>query len=140
MKLILVLLLLGIIISGCIGNPVKQVPVIHVNITLVEKDGNVDVVNYKLNQEMVNYLARPKTTQPESFPAITARTMIAKGKNSTIGPWEALPYKGNGDYSFNIGFKEDNYPVLNDKVNIFIYVWDKKGEVIGHFENDMVWE
>ncbi|HEX7627490.1 MAG TPA: hypothetical protein VF354_01030 [Candidatus Methanoperedens sp.] len=141
MKLILFLFLLsGIIISGCIGNPTKQVPVVHVNITYVEKQGFSEVENHKLTQGTVSYLARPKTIQPESFPAITARTMIVKGKNSTIGPWEALPYNGNGTYSFNIGFREDNYPIPNDKVNIYIYVWGKKGEIIGHFEGDMVWE
>lgn len=141
MKLILALFFLsGIIISGCIGNPTKEVPVVHVNITLVEKNGNVEVENYKLTQGMVNYLSRPKATQAESFPAITARTMIVKGMNSTIGPWETLPYKGNGTYSFNIGFKEDNYPVLDDKVHISIMiVVDTKGKQISYFAQDMIW-
>lgn len=142
MKFIFIFLILsGIIFSGCVGNPTKQVPVVHVNITLVEKDGNVEVENYKLTQDMVNYLSRPRTTQAESFPAITARTMIVKGKNSTIGPWETLPYKGNGTYSFNIGFKEDNYPVIDDTVHISIMiVADSKGKQISYFGQDMIWE
>lgn len=141
MKSILMLFLIsGMIISGCIGNSTKQVPVVHVNMTLVEKDGYVEVENYKLTQEMVNYLSRPRTTQAESFPAITARTMIVKGKNSSIGPWETLPYKGNGAYSFNIGFKEDKYPVLNDTVHISIMIVDIKGGQIGYFVQDMIWE
>lgn len=141
MKLILALFFLsGIIISGCIGNPTKQVPVVHVNITFVQKQGFAEVENYKITQDTVNYLGRPKTTQAESFPAITARTMIVKGKNSVIGPWETLSYKGNGTYSFNIGFKDDNYPVPDDKVHISIMVVDKKGERIGYFIQDMIWE
>ena len=141
MKSILMLFLLsGMIISGCIGNPAKQVPVVHVNMTLVENDGYVEVEDYKLTQEMVNYLSRPRTTQAESFPAITARTMIVKGKNSSIGPWETLPYKGNGTYSLNIGFKEDKYPVLNDSVHISIMIVDKEGGQTGYFVQDMIWE
>jgi len=141
MKLILVLFFFAaIIISGCVENPAKQVPVVHVNITFVEKQGFAEVKSYKLTQDTVNYLSRPKTTQAESFPAISARMMIVKGNNSTIGPWETLSYKGNGTYSFNIGFVNDNYPVLKDKVTIFIYVWDKKGERIGYFIQDMTWE
>jgi len=141
MKSILMLFLLsGMIISGCIGNPAKQVPVVHVNMTLVENDGYVEVEDYKLTQEMVNYLSRPRTTQAESFPAITARTMIVKGKNSSIGPWETLPYKGNGTYSLNIGFKEDKYPVLNDSVHISIMIVDKNGGQTGYFVQDMIWE
>ncbi len=141
MKSILMLFLIsGMIISGCIGNSTKQVPVVHVNMTLVEKDGYVEVENYKLTQELVNYLSRPRTTQAESFPAITARTMIVKGKNSSIGPWETLSYKGNGAYSFNIGFKEDTYPVLNDTVHISIMIVDQKGGQIGYFVQDMIWK
>ena len=141
MKSILMLFLFsGIIISGCIGNPAKQVPVVHVNITLVETDGYVEVENYRLTQELVNYLSRPRTTTAESFPAITARTMIVKGKNSSIGPWETLPYKGNGTYSFNIGFKEDKYPVLNDTVHISIMIVDKNGGQTGYFVQDMIWK
>ena len=139
-SILMLFFLSGMIISGCIGNSTKQVPVVHVNITLVEKDGYVEVENYKLTQEMVNYLSRPRTTQAESFPAITARTMIVKGKNSSIGPWETLPYKGNGAYSFNIGFKEDKYPVLNDTVHISIMIVDKKGGQIGYFVQDMIWK
>lgn len=142
MKRIFILLLLsGTIISGCIGNPTKEVPVVHVNITLFEKDGIVEVGNYKLTQDSDNYLSRPRATQAASFPAITARTMIVKGNNSSIGPWETLPYTGNGTYSFNIGFKEDNYPVLDDKVHISIMVVvDTKGKQISYFAQDMIWK
>lgn len=141
MKLILVLFFIaGMIISGCIGNPAKQVPVVHVNITFMEKQGFAEVENHKITRDTVNYLARPRTTQAQSFPAITARTMIVKDKNSIIGPWETLPYKGNGTYSFNIGFRDDNYPLPDDKVHISIMVVDKKGERIGYFIEDMIWK
>jgi len=140
MKSVIILcLIFGIMLSGCIANPAKQVPVVNVSITLVEKQGIVEVENYRLSQGTVNYLSRPKATQAESFPAITARTMITKGKNSTIGPWETLPYKGNGTYSFNIGFKEDNYPSLNDSVDIYIMIVDKNGGRIGYFTQDLTW-
>lgn len=141
MKIVLILFLFsGIIISGCVTNPTKQVPVIHINITLVEKQGHVEVENYRLTQETLNYLNRPKSTQVEVFPAISARTVILKGENSTIGPWENLAYKRNGTYSFDIGFVEGKYPVPNDKVNIFIYVWDEKGGRIGYFAQEMIWD
>jgi hypothetical protein len=135
----IIFLLLGIIISGCLSNPTKQVQVIHANITLVEKQGLVEVEDYRLIQGTVNYLNRPKSTQPEAFPAISARAVILKGENSTIGPWENLPYKGNGTYSFDIGF-EEVYPAAGDKINIYIYVWDKDGGRIGYLTQDIVWQ
>jgi hypothetical protein len=135
----IIFLLLGIIISGCLSNPTKQVPVIHANITLVENQGIVEAENYRLIQGTVNYLNRPKSTQPEAFPAISARAVISKGKNSTIGPWENLAYKGNGTYSFDIGFEEE-YPAPGDKINIYIYVWDKNGGRIGYLTQDIIWQ
>jgi len=141
MKLILGLFFIsGIIISGCIGNPTTEVPVVHVNITFMEKKGFAEVEKYNITQDTINYLGRPRTTQAESFPAIAARTMILKEKNSIIGPWETLSYKGNGTYSFNIGFEEDNYPVIDDKIHISIMVVDKKGERIGYFIKDIIWK
>jgi hypothetical protein len=141
MKSILILFLFtGIIISGCIENPAKQVPVIQANITYQEIQGFAEVENYKITEGTVSYLGRPKKTQAESFPAITARTMIVKDKNSIIGPWETLSYKGNGTYSFNIGFAEDHYPLPGDRVHISIMVVDKNGQRIGYFVQDMVWE
>jgi hypothetical protein len=141
MKLILIFLLLfGMILSGCISNPAKQVPVVQVNITFIEQQGIAQVGNYKLTQKTVNYLSRPRTTQAESFPAIAARTMIIKGKNSSIGPWETLPYKGNGTYSFNIGFNENDNPFINDSVHVSLMVVDLKGERIGYFAQDIIWK
>jgi len=136
----IIFFLFGILISGCIANLAKQVPVVNVNITFVEEHGIVETKDYKLIQRTVNYLSRPRTTQAESFPAITARTMIVKGINSTIGPWETLPYKGNGTYSFNLGFKEDNHPGINDTVHVSIMVVDTKGERIGYFVQNMIWK
>jgi hypothetical protein len=135
----IIFLLLGIIISGCVSNPTKQVPVIHANIILAEIQGLAEVENYKFIQGTVNYLNRPKSTQPEAFPAISARAVILKGENSTIEPWENLPYKGNGTYSFDIGF-EEKYPAPGDKINIYIYVWDKNEGRIGYLVQDIIWQ
>ncbi len=137
--LILLLLIFVIVVSGCIENPTKQVPVVHANITLAEKEGVVNFESYKLVQGTVNYLGRPRTEQAETFPAISARTVILKGENSTIGPWENLPYKGSGTYSFDIGFTEGKYPASKDNVNIYIYVWDEKGNRIGFISYQMIW-
>jgi hypothetical protein len=62
------------------------------------------------------------------------------GKNTVIGPWETLPYKGNGTYTFNIGFDAKRYPKTNDMVHITIMVVDSKGERIGYIIKDTKWE
>jgi hypothetical protein len=126
-------------ISGCI-NPAGQVPIVNVNITFIEKESIAEAENYTLTQETVSFLSRPRSTQAESFPAIAARTTIMKGKNSSIGPWETLPYKGSGAYSFNLGFYENHYPAPNDLVHISIMVVDKKGERIGYVTENIVWQ
>ncbi len=140
MKLIVIFLfILGIIVSGCIS-PTKEVPVVKVNLTFVEKQGIVEAENYKLMQGTIDYINRPRRTQAESFPAIGARATILKGKNSTMGPWEMTSYKGNGTYSFNIGFDEKHYPASNDTVHVSIYVLDKNGERIGAVIKDIIWK
>lgn len=126
-------------ISGCI-NPAGQVPIVNVNITFIEKEGIAEAENYTFTQGTVKYIARPRSTAAESFPAIAARTTIMKGKNSSIGPWETLPYKGSGTYSFNLGFHENHYPACNDFVHISIMVVDKKGERIGYVTENIVWK
>ncbi len=141
MKTLLILLILisGILISGCVQNPTKEVPVIKVNITFVEKEGVVQATEYSLTQGTVSYLDRPKKDEGP-FPAIAARTMISKGKNSTIGSWEMLSYTGPGTYSFNIGFDEKTYPESNDTVHVSIYVVNTKGERIGVQINNIIWK
>ena len=106
------------------------------NVTFVEKDGIVEVADYELTQESVSYLARP-VREHAPFPAISARTMIVNGKNSSIGPWEMLPYSGPGSYTMNLGFEAN--PVANDSIHVSVYVVDKDGERIGAFKDDLVW-
>ena len=64
--------------------------------------------NYTYSQGTVDYAGRPRTTRSK-FPAIAARTMVVRnntnGSTETLGPWETLPFKGNGTYNFNIGIK-----------------------------------
>ncbi len=139
-KIIIVLLILsGIIISGCIANPLRQVPVVKVNITFAEdKQGIAQVVNYTLTQGTVNYLSRPRQTVADSFPAIGSRMIIPK--YSSIGPWEMVPYKGSGTYSYNIGFDEKHYPVTNDTVHVSIIVVNANAGRIGNLEEIIKWK
>jgi len=142
--IIVLLLLLGTIVSGCIENPLKQVPVVKVNITFMEKNGKFYPENYTLTQGMVDYAARPIKNNVESFPAISARTMVVKngtnGTIETISLWENLPFKGKGTYNFNIGFNEKYYPGTGDLVHISIIVSDEKAERVGYVVENKVWE
>ncbi len=146
MKIAVILLILsGIIISGCIGNPLSEVPVVKVNITFVEKQGKIDVENFTVEQGIVNYLRRPKNIQAEKLPSIGARTALIKGKNSTIGPWEMTSFNGTGTYAFNIGFDEKHYPQKNDTVHVSIYLGvinktTRKGETVGFVTRDIIWK
>src|SRR5659263_678826 len=137
MRLIIVmLLLLGIIVSGCIDNPLKHVPVVKVNITFMEKEGKFYPENYTLTQGMVYYAARPMNTTVDKFPAISARTMVVKnntnGTIETLGLWENVLFKGKGTYNFNIGFNEKYYPDKGDLVHISIIVSDEKAQRVGY--------
>lgn len=142
--IIVLLLLLGIIVSGCIQNPLKQVPVVKVNITFMEKGGKFYPENYTMTQGTVDYAGRPRNTIVESFPAISARTMVlrnnTKGTSEATGPWETLPFKGNGTYNFNIGFDEKYYPNPGDLVHISVIVSDDKGRRVGYVVENKVWE
>lgn len=150
-KQVILILMSGILIttflSGCI-NPVKEVPIIKVNITYTERQGIAEVDTYSFIQDNVSYINRPKRTQAESFPAIIGRTTIIKKvmkdndkvNETVIGPWEAIPYKGNGRYSLDVGFYDGNYPEPGDMVHISIMVVDKNGERIGYVIENIVWK
>jgi hypothetical protein len=141
-KIIIMLLLLGIIVSGCIDNPLKQVPVVKVNVTFVEKEGQFYPEHITIIQGTVDYAARPMKTNVQSFPAISARVLVVKNNNATmqaLGQWENLPFTGNGTYNFNIGFNEKNYPNPGDLLGISIIVSDKNGRRIGYVTENQVW-
>ena len=138
-KILLILFLLSIVmISGCLNR--QEIPVIKVNIFLVERESIVEADNLILTQENVSYYDRPQKTQADSFPAIGARITINKGKSSIIGPWEMVSYKGGGNYSFNIGFGENYYPTIGESLHISIIIVDKDGERIGYIVKDIIWK
>lgn len=135
--IILLIFVVSILMSGCI-NP--DVPVIKVDITFVEKEGIVEEKNYTLTPANVSYIARPKKNYADSFPAIAGRSTIFDGKDTVIGPWETLSYKGSGVYKFNIGFDERRYPKINDMVHVTIMVVDKNGDRIGYVVENIKWK
>jgi hypothetical protein len=132
-------ILLSMFISGCV-NPLQEVPVIKIDISFVEKQGIVEAVNYRFTQENVSYFNRPLRVQADSFPAISARVSITKDNATTIGPWEIIPYKGSGNYSLNIGFRDNYRPVRGDPMHISIMVVDKTGQRIGYVIKNIVWQ
>lgn len=148
---IIALLIFSILIttflSGCI-NPMRQVPVMKINITYTEREGIVEADAHSFTQDNVSYLDRPKRTQAESFPAIIGRATTVKKiasdnaafNGTTVGPWEALPYKGNGSYSFYVGFTDGNYPESGDTIHISVMVVDKTGQRIGYIVEDTTWK
>lgn len=150
-KKIVILLISSILIttflSGCV-NPLKEVPVMKVNITYTERQGIVEADSHSFTQGNVSYIDRPKRTQAESFPAVIGRATIvkkitndnAKFNGTFIGPWEALSYKGNGSYSFNVGFSDGSYPESGDIVHISVMVVDSSGQRIGYLTEDSTWK
>ena len=138
--LLLVLsILLPIFVSGCL-NPLQDVPVIKINMTFVDKQGIAEAENFAFAQGNVSYIDRPKRVQAESFPAISARVTTRRGNETSIGPWEVIPYKGSGDYSLNIGFPKDYHPEIGDSLHISIIVIDKDGQRIGYVIKDTIWQ
>lgn len=135
--IILLIIATSILISGCIN---VDVPIIKVNITFVEREGIVEADHYTLTPENISYIARPKKNYAESFPAIAGRTTMFHGKDTVIGPWETLPYKGSGVYTFNLGFDERGYPKANDMVHVTIMVVDKNGDRIGYVIENIKWK
>jgi hypothetical protein len=140
---IVILFLIGILVSGCINNPFKQVPIVRVNITLAEKGGHVVAINQSFTPDFVDYGARPRSPVVKSFPAIVSRVVLVPKideKNSTIGQWETLGYNGNGTYSFKVGFLDGYYPQHNDTVFVTIMINGAKGERIGFVAKNIIWD
>lgn len=144
-KIIMLLVFIGIMISGCIENPLKEVPVVKVKVIIMEKEGNFVIDNFTAEQGTVNSINRPKRTQASSFPSIGTRALLTRGNKSTLGRWEMVPFNSAGTYSFNVGFLEENYPVTNDSIHLSIYLAGinkvtGKGETIGYTTWDFVWK
>lgn len=140
---IVILFLIGILVSGCITNPLKQVPVMKVDITLAEKGGRVEFVNHSYTPAFVDYAARPQNTVVKSFPGMISRAVLVPQndeKNSTIGQWETLGYEGNGTYSFKVGFVDGHYPQYNDTVFITIAIHAANGDRIGFAAQNIMWD
>jgi|SRR3972149_459077 len=145
--LMISIILFTIFLNGCV-NPAKDVPIIKVNVTYSEREGIVEADTYSFVQDNVSYINRPKKTVADSFPAIIGRATINKKiikdnekvNETIIGPWEAVTYKGDGSYSFDLGFHEGNYPEPGDQVHISIIVVDNKGERIGYIVADTIWK
>jgi hypothetical protein len=138
-----ILFLIGILVSGCINNPLEQVPVMKVNLTLVEKGGHVEAVNQSYTPTYVDYAARPQNPVVKSFPAIISQGVLVPQndkKNSTIGQRETLGYNGNGTYSFKVGFREGHYPKFNDTVFITIMINGANAERIGFVAQNILWD
>src|SRR3989304_5203182 len=110
--LMISIILFTIFLNGCV-NPAKDVPIIKVNVTYSEREGIVEADTYSFVQDNVSYINRPKKT---------------------------VAYKGDGSYSFDLGFHEGNYPEPGDQVHISIIVVDNKGERIGYIVADTIWK
>ena len=129
-----------ITISGCI-NPVKEVPVIKVNIMFADNQstGIVDAKNYTLTPGTVMYINRPVKTQADSFPAIASRVIVTDSNHSVIGPWEMTNYTGSGTYTYNIGFPENYYPTNKCKIHVTIMAANQTGGLMGYVVENIKW-
>ena len=147
MILLLFSILISTFISGCI-NPMEKVPVMKINITFTERQGIVESDSYSFTQDSVSYLNRPQRTQAQSFPAVIGRATVvkkvikadAKFNGTVIGPWETVTYKGNGSYSFYVGFYDGGYPESGDTVHVSVMVVDSTGQRIGYITADTTWK
>lgn len=141
MKVLLAILLVsGILISGCVTNPLKQVAVVKVNITFIEKQDFAEVQNVTFTQGTVDYAGRPKRSKAAEFPAIAGRVMIYQNNESIIMPWETVQYTGNGTYRLNLGFSDKIQPRFNDPIHISIVVLNSTGKQIGSHVTNTKWE
>lgn len=138
-NMILVLFIFAMLLISLGASTLFTVPVIKANVTFVEKDGIVQATNYSFVEGKVSYFNRPNKGVAESLPAIFGRVTIGTGVKAVIGPWETLPYTGNGTYQLSFGFREGRTPTVDTPVHISILVADKDGERIGYLVSDMKW-
>lgn len=139
--LILIGMFSMVTISGCI-NPMKQVPVIKVNIIFADNQntGITDAKNYTLTPGTVPYIYRPVKTQADSFPAIASRVVVTENNKTVIGPWEMTNYTGSGTYTYNIGFPENYNPTNSSPVHVTIMVANQTGKLIGYVTEIIKWK
>lgn len=139
-NVILVLFIFAMILIAIGASTLFTVPVIKVNATFVEKEGIVQATNYSIAQGSVGYFNKPNKDVANNLPAIFGRVTLGTGKEASIGPWETLPYKGNGTYQLNLGFYSGRTPKVGMPVHISILVADKNGERIGYLVSNMEWK
>jgi FtsP/CotA-like multicopper oxidase with cupredoxin domain len=151
---LLLFALLVLSVSGCLKSPTEQVPVVKVDLTLKhndDADSEKRVVVEKFEQTMtsVNFISRPQDqTSSAYFPGVQARVQLFRNvtvdgavrKQVVFGPWASVPYKGDGEYSLVLGFKEGEYPQEGEQVHITVMIVDKDGKTIGYFINDSLWQ
>lgn len=150
---LLLVVVLVLFASGCLKNPVEQVPVVKVDLVLKhnpnassEKKVVVEGFNYLVTTE--NFISRPWDQMSTAyFPGVQARVQLFRNvsvdgkvrKKVVFGPWASVPYKGEGEYSLVLGFKEGEYPQEGDQMHISVLIVDKEGKKLGYFINDTTW-
>lgn len=139
-NVILVLFILAMTLIAIGASTLFVVPVVKVNVTFVEKEGIVQATNYSIVQGSVGGFNKPNKDVANSLPAIFGRVTLGTGKDASIGPWETLPYKGNGTYQLNLGFYNGRIPKVGMPIHISVLVADKDGERIGYLVKDMEWK
>lgn len=137
---ILVLFIFAMILIAIGASTLFVVPIVKVNVTFLEKGGIVQATNYSIVQGSVGYFNKPSKDVANNLPAIFGRVTLGIEKEASIGPWETLPYKGNGTYQLNLGFYRGRNPKVGMPVHISVLVADKNGERIGYLVSNMEWK
>lgn len=113
----------------------KPVPVIKVNVEVIEVDNKTIILESSAKQIQKTQLTRP-ITDLKSFPSISSHVLMSSGYSN----WGHIEYKGPGEYEMLLGFKEGQNPKSNETVSVITYIYDINGEPLDRDVIDLVWE
>ena len=138
-KILLVLILLIVSISGCLDRPTfGAVPVLHVKVEIGRTTDMPIIENVKVEQGRIAALQQVGRDLPASFPGV--HVYIFKGA-LPLNYWTSMPYEGPGTYELTAEFK--SVPAPGDGLRIFVKVVDNAGETIAHNylnQTMMIWK
>lgn len=125
-KLLLVLLVLIVIQSGCVGKLVEKRPVLTVNLVLTGTYDNPVIDEYSTIATAINMpLLKQQQYDDCDLPSIYSRAFY---RQNAISNTRTTPYHGAGNYSLTITFNDKPIPSSPDEhITLLVGIIDSDG-------------
>ena len=135
---LLFVLVSAVVAGGCLDS--MQVPVIKVvlDVGLNETTGNPVIEKVDMTPMTINALKAPKASSTRDIANSVSGFAIHNFRN--IGYWDAVEYKGPGNYELTLAFPSGVEIKKNDTIAVEVRITDDRGKRVAVARRYLTWE